>query len=282
MIERRFGIEIDPTFETTSGGAPKTGHLMDQRLYLHGVRGALAQILDSHAGRDLAAALRYHGKKILLVQYTGGDCNAQEWWWGASEKDNHSMVRFTPTLGRSPCAEEVRKKRPASLPHEVLFHELVHSLRRVSGKRQGASLKGSALAGHGNQEEFIAVLVTNIFISDFTNRSKSGLREEWTGHAPLDAALAESYRYFQLGTKAYNLIANFCEDNPGFTKMLSKVRARFNPLAAFYQNQHKAFEMAARGDAERTFGHMTPMDYVENPSGAWVRIIPRSGPPARN
>jgi hypothetical protein len=38
--------------------------------------------------------------------------------------------------------------------------------------------------------------------------------------------------------------------------------------------------MAAQGDADRTFQHMTPMDYVEN-AGAWVRIIPYSGPGAR-
>jgi hypothetical protein len=192
------------------------------------------------------------------------------------------MVRFTPASGRSPCGPEVKKKRPASLPHEILFHELVHSLRRVSGKMRGWNLRGNgALSGQGNIEEFIAILVTNIFISDVTNAYKTGLRDDWSSHSPLDPKLAGSYRFFALGTKAFNLIATFCDDNPGFTTMLSKVRAHFNPIAAYHQNRRKAFEMAANGDSENVFQNMTPLDYVQNLDGAWTRIIPFAGPSAR-
>ena len=277
MIEKRFNIEIDPELETTTGGAT-SGKPILKAAYLSGVRNALAWIVESQAGSDLAASLRYHAKTILLVPYTGGDCNAQEWWWGASAKDNYSIVRFSPPMGGSPCGEKIKKKRPASLPHEVLFHELVHSLRRISGKLRGWGLQGTgSLSSQGNIEEFIAILVTNIFISDVTNRFKSGLRADWLSHAPLDPKLAQSYRFFSLGTKAYNLIATFCDDNPGFTKMLSKVRAHFNPVAAYYQDKRRAFEMAAQGDSEKVFQNMTPLDYVENDSGAWVRIVPFSG-----
>jgi len=53
--------------------------------------------------------------------------------------------------------------------------------------------------------------------------------------------------------------------------MLAKVSARFNPIAAFYKNRRKAFEMAARGDSEFVFEGMTPLDYVKK-GGAWERI----------
>lgn len=283
MIEKQFGIEVDPDWQTTSGNAtPDNGPPLNKALFLSGVRNELAKILKSEAGRDLAASLRYHTKLILLVPYPGDDGNAQEWWWGSSPKDNYSMVRFTPASGRSPCGEEVRKKRPASLSHEVLFHELVHSLRRMSGKMRGWNLRGTGtLSGQGNIEEFIAIMVTNIFISDVTNHYKTGLRDDWSSHSPLDPALAESYRFFALGTKAFNLIATFCDDNPGFTKMLSKVRAHFNPIAAYYQNRRKAFDIAANGDAENVFQNMTPLDYVQNSAGAWTRIVPFPGPKAR-
>ena len=283
MIEKQFGIEIDPDWQTTSDNATSENvPQLDKALYLGGVRNELARILKSEAGRDLAASLRYHAKTILLVRYTGGDGNAQEWWWGSSPKENYSMVRFTPASGRSPCGEEVRKKRPASLPHEVLFHELVHSLRRMSGKMRGWNLRGKgSISAQGNIEEFIAIMVTNIFISDVTNHYKTGLRDDWSSHSPLDPALAESFRFFALGTRAFNLIATFCDDNPGFTKMLSKVRAHFNPIAAYYRNRQKAFDIAANGDAENTFQNMTPLDYVQNPAGAWTRIVPFPGPSAR-
>jgi hypothetical protein len=55
--------------------------------------------------------------------------------------------------------------------------------------------------------------------------------------------------------------------------MLAKVSARFNPIAAFYKNQRKAFEMAATGDSEFVFEGMTPLDYVKK-GGAWERISP--------
>jgi len=282
MIERQFGIEIDAEWLTTSGdGKTDPGAPINKALFERGVRNELEKILRSVAGRHLAAALRYQSKTILLIPYTGDDCNAQEWWWGSSAKDNYSMVRFTPGTGNSACAKESRKKRPASLSHEILFHELVHSLRRMSGKMRGWNLAGTSITNQGNIEEFIAVMVTNIFISDVTNTLKTGLRDGWFGNAPLERDLASSYRFFALGTKAFNLISTFCDDNPGFTKMLSDVRANFNPIAAYYKNRQKAFDIAADGDANNVFNHMTPLDYVQNPEGAWVRIVPYQGPAAK-
>jgi hypothetical protein len=87
-------------------------------------------------------------------------------------------------------------------------------------------------------------MVTNIFISDVTNDYKTGLRDDWGSHSPLDPALAESYRFFALGTKAFNPIATVCDDNPGFTQMLSKVRAHFNAAGPLPQSACE--EVAAR------------------------------------
>lgn len=281
MVEAHFGIIIDPDWKTTTGGAAPTALPMDGPFYVAGVRNALTRIASSQTGRHLAASLRYHGKAVAIIPYPDRDGNAQEWWWG-NQADNHSVIRFSPERGRSPCGAELKKRRPASLPNEVLFHELVHSLRRVSGRMKGWKLRnGEALTGFDNIEEFIAILVTNIYISDVTNRYKTGLRADWSSHSPLDAKLADSYRFFLLGTKAFNLVATLCDDNPGFTRMLSKVRAHFNPIAAYHQNRNKAFEMAAQGDSERTFEGITPIAYMEDPSGAWVRIFPYKGPPPR-
>jgi hypothetical protein len=262
MVEKEFGIEIDPTWQKVPG---------NDAVFKAVVRQTLAKILQSDTGKLLARSLRYHKKTVLLQPYEEGDCNAKEWWWGDSAKSNYSVVRFgNDARGSSACAESIKKKKPGSLPQEVLFHELVHSLRRVSGQLHNWNLKG----GYGNNEEFTAILVTNIFISDVTNPVKSGLRADWVSHSALDPKLADSFRFFAGGTKIFNLIATFCDENAGFTKLLSRVRARFNPIAAYYRDRRKAFEMAAQGDSENYFEHMTPMDYVQNPEGAWTRIKP--------
>ena len=61
--------------------------------------------------------------------------------------------------------------------------------------------------------------------------------------------------------------------------MLANVPAPFNPIAAYYKNRRKAFEMAANGDADFVFEGMTPIDYFKAPGGTWKRITPFPPPP---
>jgi hypothetical protein len=259
VVEQEFGIEIKG----------------DSAHFVASVRGELEKILRSPAGRALAASLHYHrtqmsSQPVLLMPYEGDDCNAEE--DAVVAGSSQSVVLFSPT-GGSRCSGG----NAATLPHEVLFHELVHALRRVSGKLHRYRLTGQ-LRQYGNSEEFLAILVTNIFISDVTNHHKTLLRRGWVGHTPLDPEHAESYRFFSYGTRAFNIIAGFCSDNSGFARMLATVPARFNPIAAYYKNAHQAFEAAAKGDSEDVFDDLTPFDYFQRGDGAWARITPYKGP----
>jgi hypothetical protein len=259
VVEQEFGIEIKG----------------DSAHFVASVRGELEKILRSRAGRALAASLHYHrtqmsSQPVLLMPYEGDDCNAEE--DAVVAGSSQSVVLFSPT-GGSRCSDG----NAATLPHEVLFHELVHALRRVSGKLHRYRLTGQ-LRQYGNSEEFLAILVTNIFISDVTNHHKTLLRRGWVGHTPLDPEHAESYRFFSYGTRAFNIIAGFCSDNSGFARMLATVPARFNPIAAYYKNAHQAFEAAAKGDSEDVFDDLTPFDYFQRGDGAWARITPYKGP----
>jgi adenylate kinase family enzyme len=245
MVEELFGIKIEPSEKSS----PR-----DQVLFTAGVRDVLSRILDSEGGKALARSIRYHNKTVLLQPYDGEGCNAQEWHWG-TRGETYSTVRFSPgACGSGGCTSPCKGIINASLPHEVLFHELVHSLRRVSGHLHSWILLGKML-NYQDSEEFTAILTTNIFISDVTNHQKSGLRADYATDDALDPALADSFGFFSTGTKVFNLIATFCDENPAFTKMLAHMHARFNPIAAYYHNQRKAFEIAADGDAEEVFGH---------------------------
>ena len=246
MIEERFGIKIDPTWQGAAGNKLR---------FVAGVRDVLGRILNSDGGKALARSLRYHEKIILLQPYEGdGGCNAQEWHWGP-RGETYSTVRFSPgACGSGGCTSPCKGIINASLPHEVLFHELVHSLRRVSGHMHPWLMLGRML-NYQDSEEFTAILTTNIFISDVTNHQKSGLRADYATDDALDPALADSFGFFASGTKAFNLIATFCLENPAFTKMLAHLHARFNPIAVYYHNQRKAFDIAAEGDSEDVFKH---------------------------
>ena len=278
MVEQQFGIEILPTWHGEPAGDPER--------FKHDVRLELHRILHSRAGRVLADCLRFQfssrapghgdgrGKAVLVMPYEGNDGNAEE--DGVTPGSQQSVVLFTPATRASICATG----RPATLPHEILVHELVHALRRVSGHLHRHTVRNK-LQPYTNTEEFIAILVTNIFISDVTNHHKTGLRANHQGHAPLDPELADSFRFFSLGTTAFNIIATFCAENGGFARMLSRVPARFNPIAAYYKNPRKAFDVAANGDADFVFEGLIPMDYFRAPGGTWRRIIPFPGPPRR-
>jgi len=264
MIEQRFGIKILPTWHEGPGG--------NQAEFIRGVRAELSKIILSRAGMALADSLRFHHKTILLMPYEGNDGNAEE--DGVTPGSQQSVVLFTPLTRASCCSSG----KAATLPHEILVHELVHSLRRISGHLHRNRVINK-LQPYSNTEEFLAILVTNIFISDVTNPNKTSLRADHQSHAAVDPELADSFRFFSLGTRAFNVIANFCDENRGFTGMLAKVPARFNPIAAYYKNRRRAFEMAATGDAEAVFEGMTPLDYVQK-GGAWERITSYAGPPA--
>jgi hypothetical protein len=255
MIEKQFNISI----------------MHGSLAWAAGVRADLDRIHQTQAGALLARSLRDFKSTITLIPYEGGDCNAQE---GPASKaaPDISVVLFSPRPKGTACTNHRESETGAILPHESLHHELVHSLRRISGKFKRFALSGKLDLFHTN-EEFYAILATNIYISDRSNRHKSNLRMDHAGHERLEARYESSYRYFQLGTKAYNLIAKFCTDHPDYSKQLAAIRANFNPLAAYYANPRKAFDQAAEGDADATIRSKLGHGYRQDAHGIYRRFL---------
>lgn len=255
MIEQQFNIRISQ------------GSLQ----WAAAVRSELDRIHQTQSGALLARSLRYFQSEITLIPYDGGDGNAQE--APASANAQHlSVILYTPKVNGSRCTDKAHSQGGATLPHETLHHELVHSLRRISGKFNRFPLSGKLHPFHTN-EEFYAILATNIYISDRSNRHKSNLRMDHSGHERLESRYESSYRYFQLGTKAYNLIVKFCSDHPFYSKQLAQIRAVFNPLAAYYANPRKAFDQAAEGDADATLRHSLRDGYNQDAHGIYLRYL---------
>ena len=171
---------------------------------------------------------------VLVVPYTDGDCNAAQL---------NGKVLYTPYL-QGPCGHiwtRVSRNR-GLLPHEILFHELVHALRDVAGHGNSTTPLTGGLQKYGNTEELIAVVVTNIFMSDPSNTRADhvGVRADHDNFAKASPELASSLGFFKSSLDAFSRIEQFCTEDRYFAERLSEVPATFNPVAAYFHDQATA------------------------------------------
>ncbi len=223
------------------------------KAYQSGVEFNLSRLHETASGRILLQAIGFDARRsasrVVIVPYDGsqGRCNAFVETEPTAAGKMAATVLFSPqTWSRSgPCARFLRDNshNKATLPHEVLFHELVHALRTVAQITKMPNLSGG-LYRFDDFDEFCAILANNVHISDRTNRAKTGLSSDHHGGRPLDKELSGSLLFFQTGGNVFHWVERFCQENRGFTKMLADVKADFNPLAAYYYDREKARKMS--------------------------------------
>src|SRR5262245_35866323 len=199
MDFRNLNINLDGTRLDPQAKPPVTSEQWKQN-----VEHLLFKIGINGIGLLLFRHIKQSGKWVRIEPYWSKDdpafsakCNASttairtvvaDDWYGSKERWYYSHILFSPDrFGReSPCAEKRRKEGGAtSDPHETLFHELVHGFRQVWRTRWTGVKLGGGLADHTDVEEFIAVLVTNIYASC---GGRKLLRAGHRGHKPLDRA----------------------------------------------------------------------------------------------
>lgn len=201
----------------------------------------LARIYRTASGRVLLDSIRYFKTTIEIQPYTGSTWNARTGIGDQRGGAEGPVVVFSPdSPARSSCC--AKGNNAGALPQELLFHELVHAFRFASGKHAtGPKVRlPHGVNGFLGYEEFVAVLATNIYISDPTNTAKSKLRGDSDTYRPLDKGLSGSFSYFGISSHSFGLISRFCRENPAFTRKLAGVPANFNPLAAYYKDPDKA------------------------------------------
>jgi hypothetical protein len=126
-------------------------------------------------------------------------------------------------------------------PDEICFHELIHTYRQglyrtVDTPKPDAT--GGGLILYTDIEEFFAIVLTNIYISDDTNHTKSGLRADHNDHRPLERELSGSTTFYQSGTEVLGYIKRLVKENYMLCRSLAAVKASFNPLAAYFQHEN--------------------------------------------
>jgi hypothetical protein len=241
-FETQYALKIDPVGLT---GALATA-------YDHEVRRHLGWIAGTTVGQLVLRGIAWHARHnpshlkdgvVPIVPYTGDYCNAK------TDQATHNATGYMqPTVRYSPgvfhkgglCyADSLKKDTNRGLtPDEMLFHELVHAFRGASARDSGITgpLTGG-LAGYDDEEEFIAVLMTNIYISDPSNTSKTGLRKDHATHEPLEPGLAGSFAFYKSSKDVFTYIDALCTENPALTKWVADVKAPFNPIAAYYKDK---------------------------------------------
>jgi hypothetical protein len=247
-FETRYSIKIDPV--GLAGAAAG--------VYEHKVREHLSWIDCTAVGRLLLNSIAWHarntpanllGDGVPIRPYTGADCNAginhttltQTGW-------SQPVVTYSPDVFtvHGACHASLQKDETSRglLPDEILFHELVHALRGTSAQYMSLIPLSGGLKRYDTREEFIAVLVTNIYITDPTKKSKTGLRRDHNQYTPLEKGLDTSFEFYRSARNAYAQVAQFCNENRGFTRAVAGIKTRFNPIAAYFQDREKAYQMS--------------------------------------
>jgi len=198
----------------------------------------LTWIQRTTTGKILLASIKFHGKPVVIQPYTAGDCNAAA---------RQGAVWYSPdTFSMHGACSATQSANNAGLYwDEILFHELVHVFRSVSGKFVQRPVFGG-LSRYNDTEEFIAVLLTNIYISDRSNKIKSRLRSDHSGFNALEPKLAQPWGFFTSGTQTFGLVKSFVTENPGIASRIANdvATAPFNPIADYFADRHRAEKLS--------------------------------------
>ena len=133
-------------------------------------------------------------------------------------------------------------------PDEVLLHELVHALRDLQCRRDNMAYRGSGNVEfrYGNREEFLAILVTNIYMSE---KKRGPLRGAWM----LDPA-------------GGNLLSGEAATSEGFLKSSWRLRE----VSVLYKEETQLFK--GIGSADTSFNPIR--EYIDHPDKWSKPLVP--------
>jgi hypothetical protein len=147
-------------------------------------------------------------------------------------RGSDARVRFSPSMfgfgNTGSCASTAGT--PGASPSQVLFHELAHAYRYVSGLYNPRPTIGGSTP-YTNMEEFFAVVLSNVLIADPTYSSGNRtLRADHAGFVALAPALSTS-RGFLSHAPNQNKMRELVASDPSLCDALKGVKSYFNPFA---------------------------------------------------
>jgi hypothetical protein len=255
-IEEKYNMVLTPR----DLAKPNVGAPITAERWMSEVRRLLRRIEGTKVGPMLLSEIRRYNRWVSIepywsslshLSYMNNICSARatpvRLPRGTRMVD--SVVQISPErlAQGTPCATRRRGGATAD-DHEILFHELVHAMRMVSDKWGAMNRLGGGLRDQDNFEEFVAVLVTNIYAS---HNGKPFVRAGHRDHSRMRGDLADSFRFFEISTQAYPLIKQFYADHPNLGALLTTVEVPFNPIWAYWKDADKARRLSEGAKAKR-------------------------------
>jgi hypothetical protein len=204
-------------------------------------------ILSSVTGRAVATKIKAHGEVLITDDYPGIDSRDinSEFDPGRSSK-NLGIVGFHPhnrhlntvrvqLNGRPITGSQlnfVHKHSPGMKPDEVLCHELLHAARYLGG--DFSKIPIPSMPGYEDEEEYFAILVTNIYSSEKGRTFESFRKSHHIRYEPEMNRFEALPLMFALEDDNLRLIAKFCRQHPVIAPMIARATAQFNPVRDYY------------------------------------------------
>lgn len=257
-VDAQYSIWIDPD---NLGAAEGSGATPEAKSYVRRVRDVIAAVDKSAVGRALLGHAASYGKAIRISP--SGDLQSSAAAQGEARdltfnkhilpvlnaispapfKAIRAIIRFNPEFcaNGGDCRKDfVKRNDYIPTPESVLVHELVHTNLQLSKNPLGRLPKLGKGWDSGEGEEFLSVLVEDIFRSE----TGTSLRARHNGWRHLEQELADSFRFFTVSQKAFMVVDRFCKDEPKLSRSLAAVKASFNPLTAYYKDPAMAKSMS--------------------------------------
>jgi hypothetical protein len=209
------------------------------------------RMLRTKTGEAVMLKIRSHGTAVVLASDPDdAEASSQEFTFMGTR----ARVDFYPNtkqdranvslLGPGGTTLKVRTFRmsPGWGPDEVLFHELVHAGRILGGDD-----------GPLTEEEFFAVLVANIYISEKGKSHKDlRYRYEALSRGMTEAEVEPFVFLLQFDEKKkedhFDLIDKYCRQHPQIAPMIGKAPAKFNPIRDYYALDQHLLDLTLRAD----------------------------------
>jgi hypothetical protein len=213
-------------------------------------------------------AIRDIGSVVEVRPYPVRKCNAD------TEKGGDGvLIRFSPGYfppgGKCYVDPGSHVVKPAGSAAEVLFHELVHAFRLVTGKFVNSKIP--KLPAYDIEEDFYAIVITNIFLSE-TDRNQP-LRESHRGLEPLPVYRATDQGFLTLDANL-EYVTKFIHDHPDVSKQLRDVPSVFNPVRKVLDARGHVLSFPASHEETRDSQREVVNEEYPQPSDAYlVRVL---------
>jgi len=205
----------------------------DPEKWMRSITALLQTLLQTSTGSALFRSLKGMAQWIDVVPLNRLECNAHGGFPGTRVVNGRSYqgrLQFNPDvyMRGSPCYGRKHRSHGKEAD-QVLFHELIHAHRAASWLIPNEDKLLAGLSGYQNAEEFLAVVLTNIYISETKGR---GLRADYYSYDELRGLLSTSIGFFGSSPQVLYILKQFANDQAFLFDELAKVKAPFNPLAA--------------------------------------------------